>query len=69
MRGIYLENLKLYKIYLYQRTVEYQLNPDNRNANVLRLIKDIKISSDRRTMSLSLENHKVSTTSPAGGWS
>lgn len=47
MWGICLEVLTLDGIYLHQRTVEYQLDPDNRTANILQPIKDIKISSDR----------------------
>lgn len=47
MWGICLEDLIFDGIFLYQRAVEYQLDPDNHTAYILQPIKDIKISSDR----------------------
>lgn len=47
MWGICLEDMLFDGVYLHQRAVEYQLDPDNHTANILQPIKDIKISSDR----------------------
>ena len=47
MWGICLEDIITDEIYLYQRAVEYQLDPDSHIVNVLQPVKDIKILSDR----------------------